>query len=148
MGKYTMIAIEDNVTIEIGRDIAEVEKSVKEFFSNKIIGRGTYNKNLGVYNGISQLSSKLVQFLENNEDDEKYPSTVWLHDKEQEIGECDYIRISIGDKISLNDKDVREDIAYIIKNSNKININGVPNIIDVLEFKKIFSDRFLGEYHV
>ena len=73
----TIIKIGD-IGIEVAKNKVDLLFILRNFLKDKVIAKGTHDKSLGMFNGLSQLSSKLIQHLENLGEEEKYPSTVWV----------------------------------------------------------------------
>jgi hypothetical protein len=140
---------------EIGIEIATCKKnvllSIQSFLKNKAFYNGTLDNSLGFFNGFSQLTSKLIQYLENLEDTKEYPATIFIvnidnkkYHKEQ------IISITKGIKNSLTKEEIEKikneelefDIFGRIHNSYQIKIDAKSTISNLETFKTIIEKRF------
>lgn len=143
----TIIEIKNNISIETAIDKNCLLNILNDFLKDKIVVKGTHNKQLGMFNGLAQLSSKLIQHLENLGDKETYPATIWVHNIISSNDEK--ITISLGDEIILTKTEIQKvkegklgfQTYARLHNSNKINIDGKPTIKNLNKFKKTMEER-------
>ena len=148
----TLIKIDGGIQILISQNKKETTLLLEEFFKEKLITNTTHHKSLGLFNGMGNLSSKLVQFLENKVELEKDPSTIWVYGSESDIWYDDKIVISKGENLALTTKEIKLvkvnlldfHIYGTIHNSYLIEIDGKPNIKknNIEAFKLRFNDRY------
>lgn len=146
----TIIKIGD-IGIEVAKNKVDLLFILRNFLKDKVITHSTQHKSLGMFNGLAQLTSKLVQHLENLGEDEKYPSTVWVVNPDKV--QYDYeekIIITQGKSNALTEdeiKKVKSDVLDYqvygrIHETYQINIDGKSTISNLANFKKLMEKRF------
>lgn len=140
---YTLIIIDGQIQIEVEKEKDELLLEIRDFLKDKIVISHTEK---GLFNGLGMLASKLVQHLENNEEKENYPSSIWLYGIEETVNADGQIVISKGDVIELDEKETTAMEKYedgfrayeILKKAQMINVEDVSTIKNLKEFKKDF----------
>lgn len=146
----TIIKIGD-IGIEVAKNKVDLLFILRNFLKDKVITRSTQHKSLGMFNGLAQLTSKLVQHLENLGEDEKYPSTVWVVNPDKV--QYDYeekIIITQGKSNALTEDEIKKVKSGIldyqvygrIHETYQINIDGKSTISNLANFKKLMEKRF------
>lgn len=146
----TIIKIGD-IGIEVAKNKVDLLFILRNFLKDKVITNSTQHKSLGMFNGLTQLTSKLVQHLENLGEDEKYPSTVWVVNPDKV--QYDYeekIIITQGKSNTLTEDEIKKVKSGIldyqvygrIHETYQININGKSTINNFESFKKLMEKRF------
>lgn len=146
----TIIKIGD-IGIEVAKNKVDLLFILRNFLKDKVVANGTHDKSLGMFNGLTQLTSKLVQHLENLGEDEKYPSTVWVVNPDKV--DYDYeekILITQGKSNALTKDEIKKvksgvldfDVYGRIHETYQINIDGKSTISNLANFKKLMEKRF------
>lgn len=146
----TAIKVGD-IGIEVAKNKVDLLFILHSFLKDKVITNGTHDKSLGMFNGLSQLASKLIQHLENLGEDEKHPSTVWVVNPDKV--QYDYeekIVITQGKSNALSEDEIKKVKAGVldfqvygrIHETHQININGKSTINNLESFKKLMEKRF------
>lgn len=146
----TIIKIGD-IGIEVAKNKVDLLFILRDFLKDKTITHSTQHKSLGMFNGLTQLSSKLIQHLENLGEDEKYPSTVWVVNPDKV--QYDYeekIIITQGKSNALAEDEIKKVKSGVldyqvygrIHETYQININGKSTINNFESFKKLMEKRF------
>ena len=146
----TIIKIGD-IGIEVAKNKVDLLFILRNFLKDNVIAKGTHDKSLGMFNGLSQLSSKLIQHLENLGEEEKYPSTVWVVNPDKV--DYDYeekILITQGKSNALTKDEIKKvksgvfdfDVYGRIHETYQINIDGKSTISNLANFKKLMEKRF------
>ena len=148
----TLIKIDGGIQILISKNKKETTLLLEEFFKEKLITNTTHHKSLGLFNGMGNLSSKLIQFLENKVELEKDPSTIWVYGSESDIWYDHKIIVSKGESLALTTKEIKLVKANLldfhiygtIHNSYLIEVDGKPNILskDIENFKVKFNEKY------
>lgn len=146
----TIIKIGD-IGVEVAKNKVDLLFILRNFLKDKVITHSTQHKSLGMFNGLAQLTSKLVQHLENLGEDEKYPSTVWVVNPDKV--QYDYeekIIITQGKSNALIEDEIKKVKSGIldyqvygrIHETYQINIDGKSTISNLANFKKLMEKRF------
>lgn len=146
----TIIKIGD-IGIEVAKNKVDLLFILHDFLKDKVIANGTHDKSLGMFNGLSQLSSKLIQHLENLGEKDKYPSTIWVVNPDKV--KYDYeekILITQVKSNTLSEDEIKKvksglldfDVYGRIHETYQINIDGKSTIGNLANFKKLMEKRF------
>ena len=148
----TLIKIAGSLDLVIDKNKKETLLLVKSFLEDKIVTNTNHHKSLGVFNGMRNLTSRLIQFLENKEDESDNPASIWVCDGSSEHWYDDVIVITKGESLSLSKKEInliKEGVLDFhiygtINNSFLVEIDGKQNIkkTKVEAFKKEFNERY------
>jgi hypothetical protein len=146
---YTIIKV-GGLQIEIAKRKEDCLCILKDFLKNKIVINSTKHKSLGMFNSVSQLTSKLIQHLENLEEEQEYPSTIWVHSAKESVYADALINIAVGDTITLSEDEIKDvksgkldfDLYGAIHKSRMINIDNNSTINNMVSFKSVMEKRF------